>query len=95
MGRVRLRNTVCLVLILLFSASILTVEYHQDNKGNLRSRCPTCIEGSTELAVSLYVSALRFYLASAPFTLFCKTVDRDALIIFSNICRGPPPSILL
>ena len=86
------------MLVLLFSASILTVEYHQSNsnKGSLRSRCPTCIEGNIELAVSnLHLIGFRFYPTSQPFFAFNNILDTGLLTVFSNICRGPPSTSIL
>jgi hypothetical protein len=92
-----LRSTriISVLLALFFLTSILTVEYHQGSSGSLRSRCPTCIEGNTELAVNGFpMSFLKFYNTSEPFFSFGEEIDTGALVVFSDICRGPPSPVL-
>ncbi len=84
-----------LVLVALFSITILTVESHATNKGSFASRCPTVIEGNVELAVD------------APFGITFQSfgpVDYLPLMLrvshisqstnSSHVYRGPPQTAL-
>ncbi|MCX8021319.1 MAG: hypothetical protein N2745_00915 [Syntrophorhabdaceae bacterium] len=88
----RFVKIVSLIVFVVFSFSILTVEYNQGgNKGSLRSRCPTCIESNIELAVrSIFANDTEFYLSSGFISNFEKSTNSGILATFRYVCRGPP-----
>jgi hypothetical protein len=84
-------KTLCLILGIIFLASVLTVESHAHEKGSLGAKCPTVIESTLELAVGgCDANADELFTAVDFLRLPPEIVVVGKPITSSFLYRGPP-----
>jgi hypothetical protein len=89
-------TTFVLALGLIFLVSVLTVESHANENGNLGHKCPTVIESTIELAVTEgYEDAREVFVAVdyLPVPLQIFFVSKST--VSPHVYRGPPATAAL
>ena len=87
----RILTIVSLLLLAIFLTCILTVESHQNVRGSLNSRCPTCVDNNMHFAVDAQPGlTLGLHHIIEYFRLPERALGFSSSIVSLNKYRAPP-----